>query len=92
MIPGQAWARHHYHPNAYTVIRSVDEAGKKVVVGTEHNKDHTEKAVLVTAFTEITVDGQKATLHDLKPGMNVKLDLETDNEAAALDATHVNPK
>ena len=90
--PRVALAGHHKHEAAYQVIRSVDEGGKKILVGTENNKDHTEKAVLVTAFTDITVDGQKATLHDLKPGMSIQVDLESDNQAATLTATHVNKK
>ena len=40
-------------------------------------------------FTEITVDGQKATLHDLKPGMKVDVTNDSDDVAAAITATHV---
>ena len=84
--------RHHWHPNAYHIIKAVDEASQTVVVGTEHSKDHSEKALKVNGFTEITVDGLKATLHDLHPGMMVQVDEEADNVAAALDAQHHNKK
>ena len=71
---------------------AVNESSKMVRIGHEHGKDHSEKAVKVTNFTEITVDGQKATLHDLHKGMMVNVDLEADDVAAALDAKHVNKK
>ena len=74
------------------MIKSVNEARHTVNVGHEHGKDHSEKTVTVNGFTEITVDGQKATLRDLKPGMMVQVDLESDNVASGLDATHVNKK
>ncbi len=76
--------------SAFHMIKAVNESAKTVSVGTENNKDQTLKVLKVTTFTEITVDGQKATLHDLQPGMKVDLDMESDNEAKTLDATHVN--
>ena len=89
ILPRTAGA-HRWHPNAYQVIKAVNEEAKTVTIGTEHNKDHTEKALKVTAFTEVTVDGQKATLHDLKPGMRVEVDLNSDDEAKGLTAFHMN--
>ena len=84
--------RHHSHPNAYHVIKTVNEKTQTVTIGTEHSKDHSEKALKVNGFTEITVDGLKATLHDLHPGMMVQVDEDADNVAAALDAQHTNKK
>ena len=79
---------HRSHQNAYHVIIAVNEAAHTVTIGTEHSKDHTEKALKITGFTEITVDGQKATLHDLQPGMMVQIDEEADDVAKAIDAQH----
>ncbi len=92
IFPQIAHARRHPRGTAYHVIKSVNEQAKTVTVGTEHNKDETEQVLKVTGFTEITLDGQKATLHDLQPGMKVDIDLESDNEVKALDAVHVSKK
>ena len=96
LLPPSAHAKGRRKPSqqsqgsAFHMIKAVNENAKTVSVGTENNKDQTLKVLKVTTFTEITVDGQKATLHDLQPGMKVELDMESDNEAKTLDATHVN--
>ena len=38
----------------------------------------TAKTLIITQFTEITVNGIKATAAELKPGMNVSVTLGTD--------------
>ena len=55
-----------------TVISSV--SGNTVTV----SDSKTTKTLTVTQFTEITVNGQKATAADLKPGMTVSVTLGTD--------------
>jgi len=46
------------------------------------------KTLAITQFTEITVNGQKATVAELKPGMNVTVTLGTDpTKAARINAT-----
>ena len=70
----------------------MNETAKTVTVGHENSKDQTVKLLKVTDFTEITVDGQKSALHDLKPGMMVGVETEADDVAAALAAKHVNKK
>ena len=84
--------KHHSHPNAYNVINAVNEEAQTVTFGTEHSKDHSEKSLKINGFTEITVDGIKATLHDLKPGMMVHVDEDTDNIAKTIEAQHHNKK
>ncbi len=80
---------HRGKPKAqYEDITAVNEGAKTVTIGHKNGKDHSEHAVTVNFFTEITVDGQKATLHDLKPGMKVDVTNGTDNIASALEATH----
>ena len=41
------------------------------------------KTLTINQFTEITVNGQKATVADLKPGMTVNLALGTDPKVAS---------
>jgi hypothetical protein len=43
----------------------------------------TAKTLAITQFTEITVNGIKATAAQLKPGMNISLTLGTDPTKAA---------
>jgi hypothetical protein len=46
------------------------------------------KTLLITQFTEINVNGQKATAADLKPGMTVSVAVSTDaTKAARINAT-----
>jgi hypothetical protein len=49
--------------------------------------DKTAKTVTVSPFTEITVNGQKATFADLKPGMTVSLVLTSPTQASRVTAT-----
>jgi len=51
-------------------------------------EDKNAKTLGITQFTEITVNGVKATAADLKPGMNVTVTLGTDpTKAARINAT-----
>ena len=46
------------------------------------------KTLTITQFTEITVNGQKATIAELKPGMTVSVTLGTDpTRASRVNAT-----
>ena len=50
--------------------------------------DKTAKTLVVTQFTEITLNGQKATIADLKSGMIVSVTLGTDpTRASRINAT-----
>ena len=56
---------------------------------TVSDKD-TTKTLTVTQFTEITVNGQRASVADLKPGMTVSVTIGTDpSRAARINATGV---
>ena len=63
-----------------TVISSV--SGNTITVTDDKNA----KAITVTPFTEITVNGQKATFADLKPGMRVELALSSPTQASRVTA------
>ena len=64
------------------VISSVSATSVTVTEG------KTSKTLGITQFTEITVNGQKATAAELKPGMNVTVALGTDpTKAARINAT-----
>jgi hypothetical protein len=53
-------------------------------------EEKTTRAFIVTHFTEITVNGQKATLADLKPGMTVNVTIGVDpSQAGRINATGV---
>ena len=46
------------------------------------------KTLIINQFTEITVNGQRATIADLKPGMTVSITLGTDpTKASRINAT-----
>lgn len=48
----------------------------------------TAKTLIITQFTEITVNGIRATAAELKPGMNVSVTLGTDpTRAGRINAT-----
>jgi hypothetical protein len=51
---------------------------------------NTTRTLTITQFTEITVNGQRASVADLKPGMTVSVTLGTDpSRAARINATGV---
>jgi hypothetical protein len=50
--------------------------------------DKVTKTLILTQFTEINVNGRKATATDLKPGMTVSVTLATDpSRASRINAT-----
>jgi hypothetical protein len=66
------------------VISSV--AGNKITV----TQDKVTRAFTVTPFSEVTVNGQKATVADLKPGMTVSVTIGVDpTQASRVVATGV---
>jgi hypothetical protein len=51
---------------------------------------NTTRTLTVTQFTEITLNGQRASIADLKPGMTVSVTIGTDaSRAARINATGV---
>jgi hypothetical protein len=65
------------HP---TLISSV--SGNSITVTDDKNA----KTITVTAFTEVMLNGQKATFADLKPGMRVELVLSSPTQASRITA------
>jgi hypothetical protein len=66
------------------VISSV--TGNAITVSDQN----TTRTLTITQFTEITVNGQRASIVDLKPGMTVSVTLGTDpSRAARINATGV---
>ena len=49
--------------------------------------DKSAKTITVSPLTEITVNGQKSSLADLKPGMTVSLTLSGPTQASKIAAT-----
>ena len=68
-------------PTPHDIVISA-VSGNAVTVTDENST----KTVTVTQFTEITVNGQKATIADLKPGMTVNLGLKGPTEASRITA------
>jgi hypothetical protein len=74
------------HPE--TVISAVTASAVTVTVQTVSDKggkvlDKTSRAYAVTKFTEINVNGQRASIADLKPGMKVTVTIGADSSQAA---------
>src|SRR5216110_2684688 len=66
------------------VISSV--TGNAITVSDQN----TTKTLTITQFTEITVNGQRASITDLKPGMTVSVTIGMDpSRAARINATGV---
>ena len=54
------------------------------------SEPNTTRTFMVTQFTEITVNGQRASIADLKPGMTVSVSIGVDpSRAARINATGV---
>jgi len=51
--------------------------------GTGKLQDQTSRTFAITQFTEINVNGQRATVADLKPGMKVSVTAGMDPSQAA---------
>lgn len=68
-------------PVQQTVISSI--SGNTVTITDEK----TAKTVTVTPFTEVLINGAKAKLDDLKPGMVVSLTLSSPTQASRITAT-----
>ena len=64
-------------PPHETVISSV--SGNAITV----TEGKVTRAFTITQFTEINVNGQKATIADLKPGMTVSVTIGTDPSRAS---------
>src|SRR4029434_4975256 len=58
--------------------------------GSTVSAQKTARTFTVTQFTEITVNGQRASIADLKPGMTVSVTIDVDpSRAARINATGV---
>jgi hypothetical protein len=81
----------HYHPapqlHQETTIKSVTPSAITVTTRTLDDRDklvqEQTRAFIITRFTEITVNGVRATLADLRPGMKVNVAMSTDPTKAA---------
>lgn len=68
------------------VIASVTGTGNAITV----SEQKTARTFTVTQFTEISVNGQRANIADLKPGMTVNVTIDVDpSRAAHINATGV---
>jgi len=68
-----------YHP---PVISSV--TGNAITV----SEEKTTRTFIITQFTEINVNGQRATIADLRPGMTVSITIGVDpTRASRINAT-----
>jgi hypothetical protein len=68
-----------YHPPAISSV-----TGNAITVSDQS----TTRTLTITQFTEITVNGQRASIADLKPGMTVSVTLGMDpSRAARINAT-----
>src|SRR5690348_176240 len=66
----------HHEPTITAV------AGNTITV----SDDKSAKTITLSSVTEITVNGQKATFADLKPGMTVSLTLSSPTQASRVAA------
>jgi hypothetical protein len=82
IAPGFAKAKKSPPPTPHEIVIS-SISGNTITI----TDDKTAKTVTVTQFTEITVNGQKATFADLKPGMGVNLTLNGPTQASRITAT-----
>jgi hypothetical protein len=67
----------HHEPTITAV------AGNTITV----SDDKSAKTITASSVTEITVNGQKASFADLKPGMTVSLTLSSPTQARKIAAT-----
>ena len=74
------------------MVKSVNASANKVSIEHVGGKDKQERDLSVSAFTEITVDGKKATLADLKPGARVQYVLGGSGDTLASVTTVEAPK
>jgi hypothetical protein len=75
-------AKHTPAPTPHPIV--IAKIGANSITVTDEN---TTKTVTVTQFTEITVNGRRATFADLKLGMVVSLGLSSPTEASRITAT-----
>lgn len=78
---GKIKPREPYKP-VYDVIQAVDTAGSTVTIGHVNSKDTSTKVYKVDSNTDIQVNGEKATLADVKTGMKVSLTIGFDEDKA----------
>ena len=67
----------------YNEITAVNATAGTVSISHRGGKDEQNRDLKTSAFTEIVVDGKKATLAALKAGMHVTYTLGGDGETAA---------
>ena len=75
----------HRHTGLSFNLRNVRRIDKTVAVTVTDEK--TTKTVTVSPLTEVTINGQKGSFADLKPGMGVNLVLSSPTQASRIVAT-----
>lgn len=66
----------------YTAITAVDPATMSITTAPKNSTGTTPKTYKYTADTKITLNGNPATVADLKPGMRVRLGLGASDDVA----------
>jgi hypothetical protein len=79
---GRARKKRTPAPTPHAIV--ISRIGTNSITVTDEN---TTKTVTVTQFTEIIVNGRRATFADLKPGMEVSLGLSSPTVASRVTAT-----
>ena len=67
----------------FNVITAVNPSAGMVSISHQGGTDKQDRDLKISAFTEIVVDGKKATLAALKSGMHVKYTVGGDGDTAA---------
>lgn len=80
-----------------TIVSTVTADAVTVTTQTLSDKgkvmDEKSRTFVITKFTEITVNGQKGTVADLKPGMTINVTIGTDPaRAGRIDASGAPPE
>jgi hypothetical protein len=71
-------------PKPTPAATTISNVGPASITVTDQNGART---LTISQFTEITVNGQRGALADLRPGMTVSLTLKTPTEASKVSAT-----
>lgn len=78
--------RHNHKKKAgppYEAIESVNTAAGTVTIVPRNGASHTSKTLRLTPDTVVTINGERSTAEQLKPGMKVNVGLGADADAAA---------
>jgi hypothetical protein len=67
----------------YQAIDAVDATAKTITVSYHNSKNPNAKTLKITERTEIQVNGAKATINELQPGMKISVGVGMDPTMAA---------